>query len=46
ESEVQYHRQSVQILEDLRKQFGLSKSSLNSTAAATASSTARTTQAL
>ncbi|CAF3737589.1 unnamed protein product [Rotaria socialis] len=51
ESEVQYHRQSVQILEDLRKQLGLSKSSLNSTAAATAaaaaaSSTPRTIQAL
>ncbi|CAF4531758.1 unnamed protein product, partial [Rotaria socialis] len=40
ESEVQYHRQSVQILEDLRKQLGLSKSSLNSTAAATAAAAA------
>ncbi|CAF1029196.1 unnamed protein product [Adineta steineri] len=30
ESELQYHRQSVQVLEDLRKQLGLSKSTSNS----------------
>ncbi|CAF1155819.1 unnamed protein product [Rotaria sp. Silwood1] len=41
ESELQHHRQSVQILEDLRKQLGITKSTVN---LSTAPSTPRTIQ--
>ncbi|CAF0922301.1 unnamed protein product [Adineta ricciae] len=40
ESELQYHRQTVQILEDLRKQLGVSKSTSNSSSVATAAAAA------
>ncbi|CAF3672859.1 unnamed protein product [Rotaria sordida] len=42
ESELQYHRQSVQILEDLRKQLGLTKSTMNSSIAPSTSRTMQT----
>jgi endophilin-B len=41
ESELQYHQQSLQILEDLRKQLGLSKSTTSNSSASSSSTTTR-----